>query len=121
MSIPVNKIVGGEIVPLTPEEIAEYTAQWEQATLDNADPEKGGRAREEEKILRRQEKLLRAYSLVMAKLNANNTANFVQSTRQERQDYPYAPDALVNWLTTTFPTKNYYDADLATKLINILS
>lgn len=119
--MPVYKIVNGEQVAMTAEEEAAYNADVIAINEEVNNPEKKGKRENEEKILNRRDKVTKAYALVMTKLNNNNTANFVQSTRNERVDYPYSKDALVEWITTTFPTKGYFDAELQTKLLNILS
>ena len=115
-----TKIVNGVTVPLTQAEIQAIQKEW--ATQDSIakDSTVTQRDRIEKRIQARQVKLLKFYIVAGAKLSKANFDNFVQSTRNERSDYPYNPDLLITWINVTFPAKAYFDADLQAKLLNIL-
>lgn len=112
------KMVNGVQIPCTQAEIDQRAADQAAFVADSAN--NGKRARFEQKILNREDRLIRVVTLMAVRLNDNQFSNFIQATRNERSDYPYVPDGLITWFTTAFPTRNYYDAALQTRVLNIL-
>lgn len=113
-----TKFVNGVQVPCTQEEIRERQQLDSTFVADSSTNNK--RTRLENKITGRIDKLSRAMIVAGLKLSDANYATFVSQTRNERNDYPYSPDALITWLTVTFPQRAWYDAGLQTRLLNIL-
>ena len=115
-----TKVVNGQIVPLTQEEIAELQAQW--ATQDSLarDSSTTRRDRYERQFSTRKDRHDRLMIYMAVRLNDANFATFVSQTRNERSDYPYSPDALITWFTTTFPTRAWYDAVIQERALKII-
>ncbi len=112
------KMVNGVRVELTDAEQAVLDSTRAAQNADSTTVNK--RQRYEQRVFNRTDKLIRLMSLMAVRLTDNQFENFVQATRNERADYIYAPASLVTWFTTTFPPRNYYDADLQTRALNIL-
>ncbi len=112
------KMVNGVRVELTDAEQAVLDSARAATIADSSNT--GKRQRFEDQIIKRTDKLTRVMSLMGVRLTANQFENFVQATRNERADYIYTTTGLITWFNVTFPTRNYYDADLQTRALNIL-
>lgn len=115
-----TKVVNGQTVPLTQEEITAIQAQWAQQDSITRDSSTTRRDRYERQFTTREGRLDRLMLFMAVRLNDANFATFVTQTRNERTDYPYSPDALITWFTTTYPQRAYYDAVIQERALRII-
>lgn len=111
--------INGERVPCTQEYLAQRQLDSIAVVRDSSDNNKKDRA--ERQIANRNKYLLKAMIYMSVKLNDTQYSNFVTSTRNERNDFPYVPDGLILWVNTTFTTKNYFTPEIQARLLRILN
>lgn len=115
-----TKIVNGQTVPLTQDEITAIQAERTRQDSIANDSSTTRRDRYERQFSNRKDRHDRLMIYMAVRLNDANFATFVTQTRNERTDYPYSPDALITWFTTTYPLRAYYDAVIQERALKIL-